>query len=76
MLGETISAEREWFHPRTVPNSAHWIRFVFGKMPVGKIASTNLSCAKRLVFDVACRYLFVKMQAVTQADGAGSQGTK
>jgi len=34
-------------------------RFVFGKIPVGKMAPTNLSCAKRLAFDVACGYLFV-----------------
>jgi hypothetical protein len=29
------------------------------RFPIGKIASTNLSCANHLVFDVACRYLFV-----------------
>jgi len=58
MLGDD-KAERESSHPRTLANGTHWIRFVFGEIPVGKIASTNLSCAKRLVFDVACRYLFV-----------------
>ena len=30
---------------------------VFRKKSMGKIASTSLSCAKRLVFDVACKYL-------------------
>jgi len=39
-------------------NSARRIRFAFGKIPVGKIASTNLSCAKRFVLDVASRYFF------------------
>ena len=27
--------------------------------PVGKIASTNLPCADRLLLHVACKYLFV-----------------
>jgi hypothetical protein len=40
-------------------NVAYWIRFGLGNKPAGKKASTNLSCARRLVFDVACRYLFV-----------------
>jgi len=33
-----ISAEREWSHLKTLTNRIHWIRFVFGKIPVGKMA--------------------------------------
>jgi hypothetical protein len=30
--------------------------------PVGKIAPTSLSCADRLVSDVACKYLLVTLR--------------
>jgi hypothetical protein len=32
------------------------------KRPVGTIASTSLSCADRLVSDVACKYLLVTLR--------------
>jgi hypothetical protein len=39
----------------------HWMRvdLLCDSMPVGKIASTNLPCAARLLLHVACKYLFV-----------------
>jgi hypothetical protein len=40
---------------------AYWmsVDLLCDSTPVGKIASTNLPCADRLLFHVACKYLFV-----------------
>src|SRR5437763_5067735 len=41
----------------------YWIRFdlLADNDPVGRIASTNFSWARRLVFEVACKYLLVTL---------------
>src|SRR5215469_15685572 len=43
----------------SLPTYLHWISFGAGNKPVGRIASTNLSCARRLAFDLSCKYLLV-----------------
>ena len=39
---------------RLLPSYLYWINFGAGNKPVGRMASTNLSCARRLALEVAC----------------------
>ena len=55
----TISAKHEFHIADSLQSVTYWIRFGLGNKPAGRMPSTNLSCARRLVFDVACKYLFV-----------------
>jgi hypothetical protein len=58
ICGWSHFSKRAWARSRVV--AFHDSRdYAIHIKPAGKKASTNLSCARRFVFDVACRYLFV-----------------